>query len=196
MNLSLHYDRSAYPLCNLPCLLFRVRDLTARNPHVIARQNLLGLVFVYLHDCLKKNSRQRKLDNLQAGSRACQCEDKVKPGCRFEEQMEIGPQNQNPSFAFLERGIVVSGRTYVKSMSPRIMAGIESEKTFHTPCNLYACRLHLYLYRLHSRERSEVQKPGLLVIYSWDRSRHQGRWRSEPTASGVEYGNDFERPGH
>src|SRR5438552_4061785 len=54
MNLSLHYDCSAYPLCNLPCFLFRVRDLTARNPHVIARQNLLGLVFVYLHDRLKK----------------------------------------------------------------------------------------------------------------------------------------------
>src|SRR5205823_9843427 len=49
MNLRLDNHRSTNPLGDLPRLFFCVGDLSTRNPHVVARKNVLGLVLVYFH---------------------------------------------------------------------------------------------------------------------------------------------------
>ena len=52
MNLSLHDDGSTELMCDISRFFFGICDFAAGNPDVVARQDLLTLILVYLHDCL------------------------------------------------------------------------------------------------------------------------------------------------
>src|SRR3989442_123536 len=93
----------------------------------------------------------------------------------------------------LDGRIVVSGRTYVKSMSPPDCSGHRVGKNFHTPCNLYAYRLHLDVRRLHSREAVLSTEARISPWTGRDIKEDGG---TSQRLLVLMYGNDFERPGH